>query len=81
MSRPSTRALSFLDQTPIISTLIRGKPLPPLKTAQTVATSIFADFNIRYIITHNDQHLQFLEDILQLPVIHQADGITVYNCR
>ena len=75
------RALSVLDQTPIISTLMRGKPAPSLKTVRTVATSVFADFNIRYIITHNDQHLQFLKDILQLPVIHQADGITVYNCR
>ena len=81
VSRPSLKALSFLDQTPIISTLMRGKPAPPSKLAQTLATSVFADFNIRYIITHNDQHLQFLEDILQLPVVHRADGITVYDCH
>ena len=81
VSRPSLKALSFLDQTPIISTLMRGKPAPPSKLAQTLAISVFADFNIRYIITHNDQHLQFLEDILQLPVVHRADGITVYDCH
>ena len=81
VSRPSLKALSFLDQTPIISTLMRGKPAPPSKLSQTLATSVFADFNIRYIITHNDQHLQFLEDILQLPVVRRADGITVYDCH
>ena len=81
VSRPSLKALSFLDQTPIISTLMRGKPAPSSKPARTLETSVFADFNIRYIITHNDQHLQFLEDILQLPVVHRADGITVYDCH
>ena len=59
---------------------MRGKPAP-LEQARTLATLVLAKFNIRYIITHNDQHLQFLEYILQLPIVHQTDGITVYNCR
>ncbi len=67
MSRPSLKALSFLDRTPIVSTLMRGKPAP-LEQARTLATLVLAKFNIRYIITHNDQHLQFLEYSLQLPL-------------
>ena len=46
---------------------MRGKPTP-LEQARTLATLVLAKFNIRYIITHNDQHLQFLEYSLQLPL-------------
>ncbi len=79
ISRPPRKALDFLDETPIISTLMRGKPAPPSDQINDALLQLM-EYNIRYIITHNDRHRAFLEEVLSLPKVYDAEGIKVYRC-
>lgn len=80
ISRSPKRALRFLEETPIIATLINGKPALPTNQVDD-ALSTLAAYNIRYVITHNNEHRAFLEELLRLEKIHDLDGIKVYDCR
>ncbi|MFC1498005.1 hypothetical protein ACFLS1_06005 [Verrucomicrobiota bacterium] len=80
VSRLPVKTMGFLYQTPIISTLICGTPSPaPEKLDEAIAT--LREYNIRYILTHNNRHRKFLEQTLRLKKIYDQQHLQVYDLR
>ncbi|MCZ6679477.1 MAG: hypothetical protein O7E52_19785 [Candidatus Poribacteria bacterium] len=80
VSRLPQKASDFLEETPIIATLMRGGTPPPSDQIDD-ALAMLGEYNIRYVITHNDQHQPFLEDVLMLMNVYDQEGIKVYDFR
>jgi len=78
VSRPSEKALSFLNETPVINDLMAGGQTKSEDIAKT-AREIFAKYNIRYIITHSDAHRDFIEKELGLKIHYEDKLIRVYS--
>jgi hypothetical protein len=79
VSRPTVPAMSYLAETPIISTLVNDAPLPAASDLPMLAREVFRDANIRYVITHGGVHEDLLENTLSFPVVDSRGGIRVYQ--
>ena len=80
VSRPSERALNFLSETAVIKDLMVGGKTESEDIAKT-ATEIFAKYNIRYIITHNNNYRDFIEKGLGLKVHYEDKLIRAYSAN
>jgi len=81
VSRPSVSALQYLENTPIISTLMTGRPLPSAPDVGALARAVFREANIRYIVSHDGAHADLLSNVLGFPVVDTRGGIQVYDTR
>ena len=81
VSRPSTSATLFLQQTPIVSSLIYHHALPRDVDVAELGRQVFARHDIRYIVSHDHVHTNFVHRYLGLPVVDEGGGITVFDCR
>ena len=78
VSRPSQKALNFLNETPVIKDLMAGGKTESADIAGT-AREVFSKYNIRYIITHNDAYRDFIEGQLGLEVHYEDELVRVYS--
>jgi hypothetical protein len=78
VSRPSQKALNFLNETPVIKDLMAVGKTESADIAGT-AREVFSKYNIRYIITHNDAYRDFIEGQLGLEVHYEDELVRVYS--
>lgn len=80
VSRPSQKALDFLKETPIIKDLM-GYGVTETADISGTARDVFQKYNIRYIITHNDDYRNFIENGLNLDTYREDGSVRVYTVQ
>jgi len=78
VSRPSQRALNFLEETPVINQLMGAGTTEP-DEIDKIAKNIFSKYNIKYIITHSGDYKDFIEKQIGLNVYYEDELIRVYK--
>jgi len=79
ISRPPLEALDFVKTTPVIKNLLGGVQWDQSQdNIAEVGRKVFDEYDIRYVIVHNDKKVDFLEKDLNLPLVHADQRIRVY---
>jgi hypothetical protein len=77
---PLTQQL-FIDRTPGLPMLLYDRPPPPPSPIGTdLGWELCNRLAVRYVITHDPKRRQQVRDVLKLPIVEDADGITVFTC-
>ncbi len=78
VSRPSESVLRFLEVTPVIKDLMSDGKTVSEDIAKT-ARRAFSQYDIRYIITHDDAKRNFIENELLLKTYYEDHLVKVYT--
>ena len=79
VARLPVSAQRFIDETPLLPTLLHGAPAPPGDPAQ-LARTMCERLKIRYVIAHDNVRRDYVAMVLRLPPVRTKPELTAFAC-
>jgi hypothetical protein len=78
-ARLPASAQRFIDETPLLPTLLYGAPAPPGDLAE-LALTMCERLKIRYVIAHDNVRRDYVATMLRLPAVRMTPELTAFGC-
>jgi hypothetical protein len=79
VARLPVSAQRFIDETPLLPTLLYGAP-PPAGDQATLARAMCERLKIRYVIAHDNLRRDYVATVLHMPSVRTTPELTVFAC-
>ena len=79
VARRPASVQKFIDETPLLASLLYGIPVPPIDQ-MALARSMCERLRIRYVITHDELRRNYLAVVSRLPPVYVTPELTVFGC-
>ena len=79
VARVPASAQRFIDETPLLPTLLYGAPPPPGDPA-LLARAMCERLKIRYLIAHDNARRDYVAAVLRLPSVRTTPDLTAFAC-
>ena len=79
VARLPARAQRFIDETPLLPTLLYGAPPPP-GDPPAMARAMCERLKIRYVIAHDNVRRDYVATVLLLPAVRMTPELTAFAC-
>jgi hypothetical protein len=79
VARLPVSAQTFIDETPLLPTLLHGAP-PPEGDPATLARAMCERLKIRYVIAHDNLRRDYVATVLRLPPVRTTPELTAFAC-